>query len=400
MRRISFSEGEYYHIYNRGVDKRIVFTSSAEYKRFQIYLQVLNDVETARVNDIFRGGVKNAQGLALSMRDRRAPMVAIGAYCLMPNHFHLYVTPLMDSGISKFMQRIQTAYTMFFNEKHKRSGALFQGTFKAEHVDSDRYARYLLSYIHLNPAKLVDRTWKEFGARDFERVREHVVTYPYSSLPEYRDRSHVICEPSKFPSHLSSIREIDDHVDEWLSHRRFSRLNLEHSAKRGFISNRILLVVAGLVAITLTAFTLTLKPYQVVGVSMESTFKGGELLLVSHLPIDIRGIKRGDVVVFRRGNETDIKRIVGIPGDHLSITPAKVSITDADATTIEYGESGVSGTIDRYLRADEYFVLGDNRRQSEDSRKWGGAVVPANIIGIPIVRTIPTSRFSLFPGAI
>lgn len=215
MRRITLSEGEYYHLYNRGVDKRVTFSSRPEYNRFLAYLYLMNDVESARYTDVIR---TFSRGLA-SRYDRGKPLVAIGAYCLMPNHFHIYATPLVEDGISKFMQRVQTAYTMFFNQKHERSGALFQGTFKARHVDDDAYAKYLFSYIHLNPAKLKEPNWKNFGARDFRGLHEYLRTYPYSSLREYTEREHIITNPSKFPDYLSDARELDDHINFWLEFR-------------------------------------------------------------------------------------------------------------------------------------------------------------------------------------
>jgi len=208
MRKIKFSEGEYYHLYNRGVDKRKIFTNPAEYKRFLRYLSLLNDTATPRLTYAINHQIDEAKP--------RQSLVAIGAYCLMPNHFHLYATPLIDGGISKFMQRLQTAYTMYFNEKHERSGSLLQGTFKAQHADTDSYAKYLFSYIHLNPAKLIDPQWKEFGPSDFKKVREFVRKYPYSSLGEYISKEHAITDPSKFPDYFSDARDVDYHIDSWL----------------------------------------------------------------------------------------------------------------------------------------------------------------------------------------
>lgn len=219
MRQITFTEGEYYHLYNRGVDKRRVFTSPTEYNRFLAYLLVLNSTQTRSIQ--YALATKDLRGLASQVGSEKAkPLVAIGAYCLMPNHFHLYVTPLVEDGISRFMQRVQTGYTMYFNEKHKRTGALFQGTFKAQHVGTDNHAKYLFSYIHLNPAKLKDPNWKEFGTRDFRGLREYVRSYPYSSLGEYLSRAHIISNPTPFPQYLSNMREVDHHVDSWLHYRQ------------------------------------------------------------------------------------------------------------------------------------------------------------------------------------
>lgn len=215
MRHITLSEGEFYHLYNRGVDKRVIFSAPAEYERFLAYLYLMNDVEPARHTETIK---TFSRGLASSY-ERGEPLIAIGAYCLMPNHFHIYVTPLVENGVSKFMQRVQTAYTMFFNQKHERTGSLFQGTFKAQHVDNDAYAKYLFSYIHLNPAKLKEPKWKDFGARDFRGLREYLRTYPYSSLREYTEREYLITDPSKFPDYLASTHDIDDHINDWLESR-------------------------------------------------------------------------------------------------------------------------------------------------------------------------------------
>lgn len=215
MRRLEFSHGEFYHLYNRGVDKRSVFLEPREYKRFLVYLYTLNTEENIRPTDI----LETENFKRAFTRPRTAPLVAIGAYCLMPNHFHLYVTQISEGGISRFMHKLSTAYTMYFNAKHERTGALFQGTFKAERVAREAYARYLFSYIHLNPAKIKEPKWKEQGTRDLLALEKFIDAYPYSSLQEYRERKHVITNPDKFPEYLRSARDIRRHIREWLGSR-------------------------------------------------------------------------------------------------------------------------------------------------------------------------------------
>lgn len=213
MRRVIFSEGEFYHLYNRGVDKRVVFTSPEEYRRFLVYLYLLNTEELVRPADVIDAHSEEA----IFNLPRGEPLVAIGAFCLMPNHLHLLATPLAEGGISKFMQRVQTAYTMYFNVKHDRSGALFQGTFKAEHAGKDPYLKYLYSYIHLNPATLTDPKWKEKRfKKDLNALGKNVRSYPYSSLQEYMTSVHRITNPAKFPNYFSDHRDIETHIDSWL----------------------------------------------------------------------------------------------------------------------------------------------------------------------------------------
>lgn len=210
MRKTQFATGEYYHIYNRGVDKRKIFTDRRDYTRFLAYLYFMNDAERTRLTDDFK------LNLEAKPRERSwKPLVAIGAYCLMPNHFHLYLTPVAKDGISKFMQRVQTAYTMYFNKRHERSGALFQGTFKAQHIAGNNYAKYLFSYIHLNPAKLKDKRWKEKGVRELREFTEYLESYPYSSLREYVALNHQITAPDSFPKYLSNSRELGSHITDW-----------------------------------------------------------------------------------------------------------------------------------------------------------------------------------------
>ena len=89
--------------------------------------------------------------------------VELYAYCLMGNHFHLLLYELVFGGISRFMQRLSTAYSMYFNLKNERTGILFEGRFHGRHVDNDTYLKYIYSYIHLNPVQHVEPEWKEKG---------------------------------------------------------------------------------------------------------------------------------------------------------------------------------------------------------------------------------------------
>jgi len=215
-RKISFVLGEYYHVYNRGVEKRTIFLDANDYRRFLLLLHVLNTKENLKIRDLLR---ENSYEELLKKKNK-SPIVAIGAYCLMPNHFHLLLTPIVEGGIPKFMLKLQTAYAMYFNNMNERTGALFQGAFRSEHVADDNYLRYLYSYIHLNPAKLKDKNWRECGPKDFFALREFVLSYSNSSMREYKSNNFVIINPEPFPEYrklYKSDQEYFEHmVDEWL----------------------------------------------------------------------------------------------------------------------------------------------------------------------------------------
>ena len=148
--------------------------------------------------------------------DRKEPLVSVGAYCLMPNHFHILITENTEGGISKYMLKLMTAYTMYFNKKYERSGKLCEGTFKSQYVNSDRYMKYLYSYIHMNPAKLKDKNWKTNTRKNPKELLEFVYTYPYSSMTEYKERSFNILDPLPFPVYFKNINEHKKELFGWL----------------------------------------------------------------------------------------------------------------------------------------------------------------------------------------
>jgi putative transposase len=212
MRKVPLVTGEFYHLYNRGVDKRLVFTEETEYKRFLAYLYMLNNTEDINPSDFFRSHpIDEAFDI-----ERGKQLIAIGAFCLMPNHFHLYVTPLVEGGVSKFMQKLQTAYTKYFNEKHKRTGSLFGGTFKSEHIENNNQAKYLFSYIHLNPAKLKDPKWNKKGFHNWKMLQTFVAAYPYSSYLEYSQKQPLITDPKPYPKYLKDTKDFYGHISDWL----------------------------------------------------------------------------------------------------------------------------------------------------------------------------------------
>src|SRR3989338_8322180 len=169
-RNLEFSIDEYYHLYNRGVEKRVIFEDKNDYSRFVGLLYACNSEVSFNARELNKG--ETFAETVLREADREEPLVSIGAYSLMPNHFHLLVKEIKEGGISAFMQKLSTAYTMYFNKKRSRSGVLFQGVFKSQHINSDEYLKYLFSYIHLNPIKLVESGWKDFGIKNKKRAED------------------------------------------------------------------------------------------------------------------------------------------------------------------------------------------------------------------------------------
>ncbi|PIS12384.1 hypothetical protein COT70_01220 [candidate division WWE3 bacterium CG09_land_8_20_14_0_10_47_33] len=161
----------YYHAYNRGVDKRIIFLDDQDYRVFlhllKIYLSPKSkeNPPLTRLNLVRPRPVQSVSG-----------EVQLIAYCLMPNHFHLLLKQKSKVGMTKLMRKISTTYAMYFNNRYKRVGTLFQGIYKAALIDSEHYLLHLSRYIHLNPSEL---------------TRNILVNYPYSSYPYYLDQKNA-----------------------------------------------------------------------------------------------------------------------------------------------------------------------------------------------------------------
>lgn len=185
-RRQPFEFEEWYHCFNRGIDKRNVFESEMDANRFLMALFLANGTIPIGLYGIRKPKLASVLG-----DERGRPIVAVGAYCLMPNHFHLLLKEIEEDGITKFMQKLSTAYTMYFNAKNERVGNLFLKPFRSRHVSNDRYFQKVLQYIHCNPAELYEPGWKSGKVRNIRALERKLLEYPYSSLKSYVQRSRT-----------------------------------------------------------------------------------------------------------------------------------------------------------------------------------------------------------------
>lgn len=159
-----YVENGYYHIYNRGVEKRNIFLDEQDCKVFLYYLKMyLSSKE--ELEELSQPGTKINRFIPLNLSSE----VDLLSFSLMPNHIHLQVKQYSKYGITKFMRRLSTSYVMYFNKKYKRVGALFQNRYKAVLIGSDEYLLHLSRYIHLNPT----------------HIRSHIDFLDFSSYPYY-----------------------------------------------------------------------------------------------------------------------------------------------------------------------------------------------------------------------
>ncbi len=217
-RKTPLVEGEFYHIYNRGNSRQKIFFNNDDYQHFVKLLFVCNSVK--KVN--FRDDIVEKKIDAWDL-DRGETIVSIGAWVLMPNHFHIYITSpkdglLGENGITVFMRKLCTAYSKYINTKYKRTGSLFEGRFKSVHIVDDIQAKYLFSYIHLNPIKLFQKSWKEEGIYNKVGALSFLDKYKWSSYHDYLLKNRIeskLLDCKNFPDYFSTKKGFQEEICEW-----------------------------------------------------------------------------------------------------------------------------------------------------------------------------------------
>lgn len=196
-KQVVFANNEYYHVFNRGVEKRQIFLVKRDYQRF---LETLIYYQNA--NPPVRFSFSKTRG-----NPKVKKLAGIICYTLMPTHFHILLRQTIDNGITDLLSKISNSYTKFFNTKYKRAGALFTGPFKAVRIEDDEQLLHVNRYIHLNP--LIDFLTKDLRL------------YDYSSYQEYLGISRPgICDKEPVLSHFKSTADYEKFV---LDHQDYGR---------------------------------------------------------------------------------------------------------------------------------------------------------------------------------
>jgi len=189
-RQAVFANGQFYHVFNRGVEKRRTFIDKRDYSRFVDSLNYYR-ARDQHIRFSFRG--------RMDAENELGPLFAeVVSYCLMPNHFHLLLKQVTDNGITTFLSKLSNSYTKYFNTRYKRVGPLFQGSFKAVRIESDEQLVHVCRYIHLNP--LIDYLVKN--------IRD----YAYSSYLEYLGVKEGFCHKNYIMDGFSSPQAYEKFV--------------------------------------------------------------------------------------------------------------------------------------------------------------------------------------------
>jgi len=179
-----------YHVLDRGIEKRKIFLDEQDYFRFIHDLFEFNNIESTnnvfytfnkQYNDVRRHYIE----IDRNNRKPRKLLVKIYAFCLMSNHYHLLLTPVIENGVALFMKKINGGYVKYFNEKHKRKGTLFEGKYKKILVKDESHFIHLPYYIHLNALDLKFPEWRNKELKNYREAMKFLENYRWSSHLDY-----------------------------------------------------------------------------------------------------------------------------------------------------------------------------------------------------------------------
>ena len=225
MRKTEFANEEYYHIYNRGVNKEDVFCNEKDFGRFIMGMREFNNESTYEQRTFVKNRMsqKNSEkelkkGLGpeasepspflssfsefdslLEFLSSLPKLAEFICYCLNPNHYHFILKQLAENGIEKFMHKLGTGYATYFNLKHNHSGHLFQGPFQAKHINTNEYLLWLSGYVNGNP--------------EIHKIAE-AENYRWSSYQDYLSkRNGTLCEKEIILSQFGNADEYKKYVE-------------------------------------------------------------------------------------------------------------------------------------------------------------------------------------------
>lgn len=195
-----------YHVVNKGIEKTLIFLDKKDIERFLETIKFYRFQNPSRFSFRKRPPYHN-------LNQGRKPLVEILAFCLMPDHFHMLLKEKKPGAASRFVSLVCNSYTKYYNNRNKRSGFLFAGTFKSKKIESGEQLAKVARHIHLDPY--------------IKNIVMDPKKFPFSSLPEYLGKQDGFCEKSLI---LGSLQGRENYENFALDIEDYKR-NLEQFEK-------------------------------------------------------------------------------------------------------------------------------------------------------------------------
>jgi putative transposase len=181
-----YAEMDFFHVLNRGVDKRKVFNEEIDYVRFIHDIYEFNDMMNSNglTSQKFSPKILDV-GHQVSLKRKREVLVKIHAFALMPNHYHLLLSPVVEDGIPLFMKKLNAGYTKYFNKRYERVGTLWQSGYKSVPIETNAHFNFIPFYIHFNPLDLFAPEWRKQCPAHPDKALAFLESYRWSSHRDY-----------------------------------------------------------------------------------------------------------------------------------------------------------------------------------------------------------------------
>ena len=212
---------EFYHTINRGVDKRKIFLDDQDRFRFIHDLFEFNDQDLVKTTFYAFSKIKKQVVKIEQKQEKKKPrklLVNILAFCLMDNHYHLLLEPLVEGGVSKFMKKLNMGYSRYFNTRHERQGTLFEGRYKRVLVKNEAHFIHLPYYIHLNPLDFKFYGWRERKIKNHKEAMKFLEDYRWSSHLDYIGKKNFpsVTQREFLLDFFGGPKEYKRKIREWL----------------------------------------------------------------------------------------------------------------------------------------------------------------------------------------
>lgn len=221
---VSFERDTYYMVQNFGYEKGTLFSSQEDYDRFEAYLYILNAVDGPRASNFFLDGRTNDVFSA----SRGEALVSILAYSFTTKSFTILLSPVAHNGISRFMQKLQTAYTMYVNLKYSRKGKLFAARYIAHAATHEQQLKCMFAYVLLCPATLFEENWMDKEGIELEKLAHKVLQYRYSSAFEFVSGKNKIIHTALMPPSIKRMKNARTLSHTWMSTKEFELPGMRH----------------------------------------------------------------------------------------------------------------------------------------------------------------------------
>ena len=209
-RELPLVNNYYYHIFNRGIDSRPIFSGKRDYRRF---LKLMNYYRfqdyPGSFSKLSQFSKEEKRALLETLEKENRTQVGIICFCLMPNHFHFLLKQEEEKGVIDFLGNLQNSHTKYFNKKNERVGPLFQGRFRAVLVETEEQLLHLSRYIHLNP----------YSAALVKNLDE-LIFYPWSSLGQYLGQQTGFCQKEVVMSYFPNVQKYKDFLFDQANYQK------------------------------------------------------------------------------------------------------------------------------------------------------------------------------------